>query len=188
MNRRKLFSSLAVTAILARAAARRADAAAASDSAPAGRMPDNQAFGLYTSPAGFSVRVPEGWARREVGRETIFSDMHNRIALMVSPIMQVPPLDLSYATAVLAPDIERSDRAVQVTEISEVTLQPGRTVKIAYDANGLPNEITNRSARLENERFYYAKNGRLVILSLTAPKGADNVDQWKRISASFRWT
>jgi hypothetical protein len=41
--------------------------------------------------------------------------------------------------------------------------------------------------REENEAFYFAKNGKLVLLQLSAPKGADNVDQWKLISSSFRW-
>jgi hypothetical protein len=41
--------------------------------------------------------------------------------------------------------------------------------------------------REENERFFYAGKSKLVQLTLSAPKGADNVDQWKLISSSFRW-
>jgi hypothetical protein len=188
MHRRKLFSSLAVAAILARAAMRRAGAAETAvtpEVSPPGDIPDNQVFITFTSPAGFSVKVPEGWARKDGDKETVFSDKYNRIALAVGSASQ--PLDMAYAKSTLAPEIEKSGRAVKITEIAEIKLKPGRTVKIAYDANSEPNEVTNKQVRQENERFYFAKDGKLVTLSLTAPKGADNVDQWKLISASFRW-
>jgi hypothetical protein len=94
---------------------------------------------------------------------------------------------MAYAKSTLAPEIEKSGRAVRITEIAEVKLRSGRTIKIAYDANSEPNEVTNKQIRQENERFYFARNGELVMLSLTAPKGADNVDQWRLISSSFRW-
>jgi hypothetical protein len=189
MNRRKLFSSLAIAAILARIASRRANAGEARiepDISLLAGIPANQAFVTFTSPAGFAIKVPEGWMRHNGGRETVFSDAYNRIALSVEQASQ--PLDFAYATSTLAPEIEKMEKAVHITEIAEIKLKPGRTVKIAYDANSEPHEITNRRVREENERFYFVKDDRLVMLSLTTPKGADNVDQWRLISSSFRWT
>jgi len=189
MNRRKLFSSLAVAAILARATRRRANAAEDTidpEISLHANIPDDQVFISFTSPAGFTISVPEGWMRHDGGRETAFSDEYNRIALSVESALQ--PFDLAYARSTLAPEIEKMGRAVRITEIAEIKLRPGRTVKIAYDANSEPNEIANKRVRQENERFYFVKDHRLVTLSLTTPKGADNIDRWRMISSSFRWT
>jgi hypothetical protein len=190
MNRRKLFSSLAVAAILARAATRRADAAeiaVAPQASPPGGISRDQVFVTFTSPAGYRVMVPRGWARKDGERETVFNDKHNRVALAVASASPSQLLDIAYAQSTLAPEIERAGRAVRITELAEVTLKPGRTLKIAYDANSEPHEVTNKRMRQEIERFYFVKNDKLVMLSLTAPKGTDNAEHWRRISSSFRW-
>jgi hypothetical protein len=189
MNRRKLFSSLAIAAILARIASPRANAGEDGiepEISLLADIPDDQVFVTFVSPAGFAVKVPDGWARHDGGRETAFSDRYNRIALSVEPASQ--PFDFAYATSTLAPEIETMGKSVHITEIAEIKLRPGRTVKIAYDANSEPNEITNKRVRQEHERFYFVKDDRLVTLSLTTPKGANNADQWKLISSSFMWT
>jgi len=188
VNRRRLFSSIAVAAFAASAAMQRAagtETAVKPEISPPGDIPDSQVFITFTSPAGFSIKVPEGWARKDGANETVFSDKYNRIALTTGSLAQ--PLDLAYAKSALAPEIEKSGRAVKIVGVSEVKLRAGKVVKIAYDANSAPNDVTNKQIRQENERFYYAKGSVLVALSLTAPKGADNVDQWKLISSSFRW-
>ncbi len=186
MDRRHLLSSIAVAALAAWSGiAGAAETAVTPEVSPPGDIPDNQVFILFTSPQGFSLKVPEGWARKDGTNDTVFSDKYNRIALSVGSLVQ--PLDLSYAKSTLAPDIEKSGRAVKIVSVSEVKFRSGKAIKIAYDANSEPNEVTNKQIRQENERFYYAKNGMLVSLSLTAPKGADNADQWKLISSSFRW-
>ncbi len=46
----------------------------------AGDIPDNQAFVAFTPPAGgFSVKVPEGWARTEAGGVVTFTDKANSV-------------------------------------------------------------------------------------------------------------
>lgn len=46
----------------------------ATEKNPPGDIPDNQAFVDYTSPLSFSIKVPEGWARREQASNVVFSD------------------------------------------------------------------------------------------------------------------
>ena len=161
------------------------ETAVAPEVSPPGDIPDNQAFIVFKSPAGFSIKVPEGWARKSEPNHTVYNDKYNHISLSVSDT--AVPIDLAYAKATLAPELELSGHAVKVTKISEVTLKAGKTIKIAYDSNSEPNEVTSKQVREENERFYFTKAGLLVVLQLSAPKGADNVDQWKLISSSFKW-
>src|SRR3954471_10269724 len=53
---------------------------------PAGDIPDNQAFVAYSPPGGgYSVKVPEGWARTRAGAVTSFTDKLNRIQLQTRP-------------------------------------------------------------------------------------------------------
>jgi hypothetical protein len=161
------------------------EAAVAPEVSPPGDIPDNQAFVVYKSPAGFSLKVPEGWARKEAVNQTAFNDKFNHISLTVADISG--PVDMAYAKSTLASDIERAGHAVRITKISQVKLKAGTAIKIAFDSNSEPNAVTDKQVREENERFYFTKGGKLVALQLSAPKGADNVDQWKLISSSFRW-
>lgn len=189
MNRRQIIAAILVTALVGPSAdaafAAGTEAPVAPEVSPPGDIPDNQAFILFKSPAGYSVRVPEGWARKDAGDQTEFSDKYNHITLTVMEART--PLDLSEAKAVLGPGIEKAGRAVSITRISEVKLKAGKAIKIAYDSNSEPNAVTNKQVREENEAFFFVKDGKLVSLQLSAPKGADNVDQWKFISSSFRW-
>ena len=189
MNRRQILAAILVATLVAPPAgaafAAGTEKPVAPEVSPPGDIPDNQAFILFKSPAGFSVKVPEGWARKDTGNQTVFSDKYNHITLSVMEART--PLDVAEAKAKLGPDIEKTGRAVAMTKIAEVKLKAGKAIKIAYDSNSEPNAVTNKQVREENEAFYFAKDGKLVSLQLSAPKGADNVDQWKLISSSFRW-
>jgi hypothetical protein len=152
---------------------------------PPGDIPDSQVFVKFSSPQGFTIKVPEGWARKDDAGKTIFSDKYNRIVLASDALAQT--LDLAYTKSALAPDIEKTGRAVKIVKIVNAKLKSGDAVRVIYESNSEPNSVTNKQIREENERYYFAKDGKLVSLDLSAPKGADNVDQWQLISSSFRW-
>ena len=162
-----------------------AEAPVAPEVSAPGDIPDSQAFIVFKSSAGFSIKVPEGWSRKDGKDGTVFNDKYNHISLMNG--VSDTPVDMAFAKSGLVPDLEQTGRAVKVTKIEEVPMKSGKVIKIAYDSNSEPNDVTNKQVREENERFYFVKNGKLVVLQLSAPKGADNVDQWKLISTSFKW-
>ena len=56
-----------------------------------------------------------------------------------------------------------------------------------YASNSDPNPVTNKRIRVENETYVFFKNGKEAMLTVWAPQGADNVDQWQRMAKSFRW-
>ena len=87
----------------------------------------------------------------------------------------------------LVPALEAAGRAVAITGIADVVLPAGPAVRISYQSNSEPNEVTGRAVRLEHDRYYFWRNGNVVVLDLAAPAGADNVDQWQLMSASFAW-
>jgi hypothetical protein len=185
MKRRNLIIYSLVFSLSALSELARAETAVKPEINPPGDIPDSQVFIRFESPAGFSFKVPEGWARSDSANQSIFNDKYNRISISSGALSQ--PLDLAYGKSILVPAIEKSGRAVSISKVLSVKLKTGDAIRVIYESNSEPNAVTNKQVREENETFFYAKDGKLVTLALSAPKGADNVDQWKLISSSFRW-
>jgi hypothetical protein len=152
---------------------------------PPGDIPDNQVFIEYRSPLGFNINVPEGWARRQTSDGATFSDKYNTIALVVS--QRAESLNVTSAKQQEINELEKTGKAVRVSAVKSVELPSGTAVVVSYSSNSEPNPVTNKAIRLENERYFFWKNGKLVTLTLSAPLGADNADQWNLMAKSFRW-
>jgi hypothetical protein len=161
------------------------ETAVAPEKNPPGDIPDNQVFVQYTSPSGFSIKVPEGWSRVDRPDGARFSDKYNIIDLAVSKPDQPP--NAASAKARDAAELKNAGRAVEIKSVKDVKLKSGPAVLISYASNSDPSPVTNKQIRLEHERYLMFRNGKLVSLDLFAPLGADNVDQWKLMSNSFQW-
>jgi hypothetical protein len=152
---------------------------------PPGDIPDTQVFINYASPQGFKMEVPEGWARSDRADGATFVDKLDGVVISVSKATSAPTAESVKANEV--PHLKAAERAVAITAVEAVKLPAGTALRIVYTSNSEPNAVTNKQVRLENERYLYFKDGKLVTLELYAPKGADNADQWQLMSRSFRW-
>jgi hypothetical protein len=152
---------------------------------PPGDIPDTQVFVAYESPLGFTLKVPEGWARSAQSDEVHFSDKYNNIDVMISATTTQPTISSVKSNQI--PALQKSSRAVRVGKIMDVRLRGGPSVQISYTSNSDPNPVTNKQIRLEHDRYLFYRNGRLVMLDFAAPKGADNVDAWALMANSFHW-
>jgi len=152
---------------------------------PPGDIPDSQVFVDYASPLGFSLKVPEGWARLDRGDGAIFKDKYGRVVVTETQMPSAP--DLAVANSELVPLLKRGAHAVVVTKVRAIRRPACEAMLISYGSNSDPNPVTNKAIRLENDRYYFWEAGNLVSLDLSAPAGADNVDQWDLMSNSFRW-
>ncbi len=157
----------------------------AAEKNPPGDIPDSQVFVAYDSPLGFSLKVPEGWARTDRSDGAKFADKYNAINVAISAGAHAPTV--ASVSSHEAADLARAGRAVKIEKVRQVKLRSGAAILIAYSSNSEPNPVTNRQLRLENHRYLIYGGGKLVAIDLSAPLGADNVDQWKLISDSFRW-
>lgn len=178
-----LFLSLAApgTAYLAPTVA--AEQAVPSEKNPPGDIPDTQVFVHYNG-AGFSMKVPEGWSRTDRASGAVFADKYNTISVSVSAAPTAPTV--ATITNGDAKSLAASGRAVVVGSIKAIKLDGGQAIRVDYTANSEPNAVTNKQIRLEEVRFYLFGNGRVVTLDMSAPKGADNVDQWNLMANSLR--
>jgi hypothetical protein len=76
----------------------------------------------------------------------------------------------------------------QPGNVSTVTRKAGKVVLITYSGNGPANPVTGKSQQDAFERYLFFGTGKLVIATLSGPKGADNVDPWKKVTDSVRLT
>jgi len=178
-----LFGTILAPSIFAFSA--HAEVAAAPEKNPPGDIPDSQVFINYTSTSGYAFKVPEGWARTETSTSVSFIDKLDGIVVTTAQAATAPTLDSVKASYI--PELEKTGRAIKIKQVTAVDLPAGKAISIAYSSNSDPNPVTNKQVRLENTRYLYFKDGRLVALDLYAPYGADNVDQWNLISQSFQW-
>jgi hypothetical protein len=135
---------------------------------PAGDIPDDQAFVVFQAPgAPFSVKVPEGWSQTQRGGVVVFTDKLNTI-------------ELAWGAAPRA--------APSGAKISTVTRTAGHAERATYEAQSTPDAVTGKTRTNAVERYVFTQGGKHAILTLSGPKGADNVDPWKIVTDSVRWT
>ena len=152
---------------------------------PPGDIPDNQAFVAFKSPLGFSIKVPEGWARREGPVTVSFIDKYNALQVVVALRAAAPTMASLKANEIA--DLEKSPKAVRVASVKQVALPAGPAFIVHYSANSDPNPVTNKAIRLDAANYYFWKAGKLATLTVLAPAGADNTDQWQLMAKSFAW-
>jgi len=149
-------------------------------------IPDTQVFVAYTSSSGkYQLKVPEGWAQTTNGADVSF--VSNLDSLQVTLTNAYTQPTASSVRNDQTVNLQQTGRAIRGIQVKDVQLPSGPAVIITYTSNSDPNPVTNKQVRLENDRYLFFKNGHLAILTLSAPVGADNVDQWTLIAHSFKW-
>jgi hypothetical protein len=154
---------------------------------PPGDIPDDQAFVAYSPPgAGYSVKVPEGWARTSSGAVTSFTDKLNRIQMQVVPAKGA--LSTAEARRTELPKLAKRVAGYQAGKVSSVKRKAGMAVRMTYLARSPVDAVTGRSHTEAVERYVFFHAGKDVVLTLSGPKGADNVDPWKIVTDSLTYT
>jgi hypothetical protein len=154
---------------------------------PAGDIPDDQAFVAYSPPdAGYSVKVPEGWARTTSDGVTSFTNKLNRVQMQSAPAPVA--LTVRDARSTEIPKLAKRVAGFTAASVSAVTRSAGAAVRITYEARSPADPVTGRSHTDAVERYVFFHGGKEVVLTLSGPKGADNVDPWKTVSDSLRYT
>ena len=136
----------------------------AAENSPPGDIPDNQIYVRY-HPGGthFSVKVPEGWARSQAGGTVSFTDKLNSVAMREQQAAGKPP----------GTPLKRAGQTVYLTKSV---------------AKAAPNAVTGKAITDAVERYVYDHASHRLVLTLSGPKGADNVDPWRIVSDSVRWS
>jgi hypothetical protein len=159
----------------------------APEKSPAGDIPDNQAYVPYSPPrAGYSVKVPEGWSRSTTSGATTFTDKLNSITMETRTA--AAPMTVRGARQREIPKLAQSARGFHAGRVTTVRRKAGSAIRITYTAAGRPNPVTGKAVTDAVERYVFFHGGKDVILTLSGPKGADNVDPWKIVTDSVAWS
>jgi hypothetical protein len=149
-----------------------------------GDIPDNQVFLLFKDPqAGYSIRYPEGWARKGSGNDVTFQEKANVIHLSVGS--GPAPTEASAVSGIAK--LHKADPTVKAQTPEKVTLNGQPAVKIGYSRLSSPDPVTGKRLQLVVDRYEYGHGGKVAVLDLGTPVGVDNVDAYRMISESFKW-
>jgi hypothetical protein len=152
----------------------------------AGDIPDNQVFVDYTpAGAGYRITVPEGWARSEAGGVVTFTDKLNSVRLETVAAATAPTV--ASVTDRDLPPTRATAAHYEPGVVKMVTRRSGPAVLATYRADAPPDPVTGKVVHDAVERYAFWSNGTAVVVTLSGPQGADNVDPWRIITDSFQW-
>jgi len=153
---------------------------------PAGDIPDTQAFVPFTpAGGGYTIEVPEGWARSDLPTDATFTDKLNSIQVESAPAATAPTDRLVRADDI--PALASSVQNFKLGQVGPVSRTAGDALLLTYQGQSQPDSVTAKTITQDIERYQFWKNGNLVTITLTSPKGADNVDPWKTVTNAFGW-
>ena len=157
------------------------------ESNPPGDIPDNTAYVPYHSvKGGFTISVPEGWSRSTANASVTFTDKLNTVMVGWQSAKAAPTVTSAKSTEV--PALKQATRAFVLKSVTTAPLPAGSTVLIQYEANSDPNAVTGKQYRLDVLRYELFKHGTELTVTLLSPVGADNVDPWRIVTQSVKWS
>ncbi|MEU9443295.1 hypothetical protein AB0D42_20760 [Streptomyces sp. NPDC048304] len=155
---------------------------------PPGDIPDNQAYVAFQPSSGFTgftVKVPEGWARTAKGTTTVFADKLNRVQISAVSTPAAPTA--GSVTNAVVPQLRSQVPKFASQKVTTVKRKAGTVVLLTYRGDSAPDPVTGKVVRDAFERYAFYRQGHEVDLTLSGPVNADNVDPWRIVSDSFTW-
>lgn len=154
-------------------------------SAATGDIPDNQQFLRYTnSAARYSLVYPQGWARNGSSNNITFSDKDNSVQVQITkgsaPTVSSVSAELKQEAA--------KDSTLQPGQPQQMQLPSGPAIHVVYHVQGPPDPVTGKKPTLMVDRYVLGHMGRVATVNESTPVGVDNVDAYRKIIESFRWS
>jgi hypothetical protein len=74
--------------------------------------------------------------------------------------------------------------------VRQDTVNVGSTsyVHLAFHQESPPDSVTGKQVPQTVDRYYVPGTGALAVVSLATPDGVDNVDAFRQMITSFRWS
>ena len=86
------------------------------------------------------------------------------------------------------PALASTERAFKLVIDHDGHAPAGPAVLVEYQANSEPNAVTGKQYRLDVQRYVLFRSGREIAIGLRSPVGSDNVDPWRIVTESFKWS
>ena len=149
-----------------------------------GDIPDNAVFLTYQSAAWrFSIQYVEGWQVRTVSDGVTIRDKDSSESVRV---VTAPPDIAAYVNGTDLPAL-RSQPGFSLVKRDTVKVGSAVYQHIAYHAPADPDPVTGKQVASTIDRFYVPGPG-LAIVTLSTPDGVDNVDAFRQMITSLKWS
>ena len=159
----------------------------APETLPPGDIPDTIAYVPYAVPGlGLTFSTPEGWSRKRAPDGVIFTDKLNTVQLV--DMRASGPITVASAQRTEVPKLAATLKGFKLQSVSVVSRPAGAAVRIKYLGYSPPDPVTGKFGVLAFERYEFFHQGREVSLVLSSPLGSDNVDPWRNVTTSLRFT
>jgi hypothetical protein len=150
-----------------------------------GDIPDNQQFLTYKNRSGgYSISYPQGWARSGNGNQVTFQDKSNTVTIKVAP----GPRPTSASVSAELKQEAAADPCLSAGKPQSTSAGPNQVVKVTSTTEGQKSPVTGQRPKITVDRYVYFKGGKVATVDLATPVGVDNVDAYRMISESFRWS
>jgi hypothetical protein len=149
-----------------------------------GDVPDNAVFLTYKDPTlGFSIQYVEGW---QVTRDPAGVTIRDKDS---SELVQVVPPQSDVAGYVSGTDLPALRQQTGFSLIRQDTVRVGSKslIHLVYDIPSPPDPVTGKQVPSAVDRYYVPGPSGLAVVSLSTPKGVDNVDAFRQMIESFKW-
>ncbi len=150
----------------------------------AGDVPDNAVFLKYTSAAWqFSIQYVEGWQVTTATDGVTIRDKDSSETVTVVPL----PSDVAaYVTDTDRPALQ-AIQGFKLVKQDKVKVGSATLIHLVYHALAAPDAVTGKQVPSTIDRFY-APGPALAIVSLSTPNGVDNVDAFRQMIESLKWS
>ena len=153
-------------------------------STAAGDIPDNAVFLTYhgTAPT-FSIQYVEGWqvTRQPAGVTIRDKDSSETVAVVAAG--DVP----AYIASTDLPALQ-AQAAFKLVKQDTVKVGSTSYVHLVFHLPAPPDPVTGKQVPSTVDRYYVAGPTGLAVISLSTPDGVDNVDAFRQMIGSFKWS
>ena len=150
----------------------------------AGDIPDNAVFLTFhgTNPA-FSIQYVEGWQVTRQSDGVVIRDKDSSETVAIVPPVDVP----SYITTT---DLPALQAMAHFKLVKQDTVKVGNAsyAHLVFHLPAAPDPVTGKQVPSTVDRYYVPGTNGLAVISLSTPDGVDNVDAFRQMIQSFKWS
>ena len=150
-----------------------------------GDIPDNAVFLTYKGTApGFAIQYVEGWQVTPQAAGVVIRDKDSSETVAVV----APQADV--AGYVASTDLPALQAQAGFGLIKQDTVKVGGSsyVHLAFHQQSPPDSVTGKQVAQTVDRYYVPGPNGLAIVSMATPNGVDNVDAFRQMIESFKWS
>jgi hypothetical protein len=167
------------------------DALASASGAPesggstaAGDIPDNAVFlTFHGGNPPFLIQYVEGWQVTPQPDGVVIRDKDSSETIAI-----VAPTDVQgYLTSTDLPALQ-AQAGFRLVRQDTAKVGSKTYVRLTFHLPAAPDPVTGKQVPSTVDRYYVPGTAGLAIISLSTPDGVDNVDAFRQMIQSFKWT